>query len=141
MKGRDLMNTNNQKKKSTSGAGIWILIIVIALISNIADSNGSSSGVLAAVFFFIFIFIAVFLLIKRAKAKKQGSAYGTHAPASGTSVHSHDRITGYTDNSCDGLTHWKKQLDGFLKAGIIDKNEYNTLMRKYVDTLSRTTYR
>ncbi len=45
--------------------------------------------------------------------------------------HSHDLLDkNNTAEACDddSLLHWQKQLDSFLKAGIIDKQEYNTLL-------------
>ena len=44
--------------------------------------------------------------------------------------HSHDRAAGYEDFSCTPDEHWKKQLDGFLANGIIDRAEYRFLMKK-----------
>ena len=45
--------------------------------------------------------------------------------------HTHNRITGYEDNSCSPEEHWEKQLKIFLKNGIIEREEYNTLLHKY----------
>ena len=46
--------------------------------------------------------------------------------------HTHDRIdsVSYDANETE-FQHYKKQLDGFLKAGIIEKEEYRLLLRRY----------
>lgn len=49
-------------------------------------------------------------------------------------THSHDRLDPNIKME-NGLDHYKIQLDGFLKAGIIDRKEYDVLLKKYSDTL------
>lgn len=44
--------------------------------------------------------------------------------------HNHDRLSGYEDDSCTSEEHWKKQLDDFLSAGIISKQEYAELLKQ-----------
>ncbi len=41
--------------------------------------------------------------------------------------HSHDRLDDIPDDDHDAEEHWKQQLDGFLKAGLIDRAEYKVL--------------
>ena len=47
-------------------------------------------------------------------------------------IHTHDRIDriSYNVNETEA-EHYKKQLDGFLKAGIIERDEYNILIKRY----------
>ena len=46
--------------------------------------------------------------------------------------HTHDRTDAVALDRHESLNdHYIKQLDGFLKAGIIDRNEYNQLIRRY----------
>ena len=47
-------------------------------------------------------------------------------------IHTHDRIdrVSYNVNETEA-EHYRKQLDGFLKAGIIEKEEYRILMNRY----------
>ena len=46
--------------------------------------------------------------------------------------HTHDRIDKVAYDRNESLNdHYIKQLDGFLKAGIIDRAEYNQLIRRY----------
>lgn len=47
-----------------------------------------------------------------------------------TNEHNHDRLSGYEDDSCTSEEHWKKQLDDFLSAGIISKQEYAELLEQ-----------
>lgn len=47
-----------------------------------------------------------------------------------TNEHNHDRLSGYEDDSCTSEEHWKKQLDDFLSAGIISKQEYAELLKQ-----------
>ena len=68
---------------------------------------------------------AVFLLIgliMRLKGPKERSK----------EIHTHDRIetVSYNVNETEA-EHYKKQLDGFLKAGIIEREEYNILIKRY----------
>jgi uncharacterized membrane protein len=47
-------------------------------------------------------------------------------------LHTHDRIDriSYNVNETEA-EHYRKQLDGFLKAGIIEKEEYRILINRY----------
>ena len=47
-------------------------------------------------------------------------------------IHTHDRIdrVSYNVNETEA-EHYRKTLDGFLKAGIIEKEEYRILMNRY----------
>ena len=56
----------------------------------------------------------------------------THRTKAVKEVHTHDRTDtiSYHVNETEA-EHYKKQLDGFLKAGIIEKEEYNLLMKRY----------
>ena len=49
-----------------------------------------------------------------------------------STVHTHDRTdTVSYDKKETQADHYIKQLNGFLKAGIIEKNEYDLLIRRY----------
>ena len=65
---------------------------------------------------------------KRLKSAEQRPA-SPRAPT-GAQQHSHDRIQGYTAADENEFLHWKKQLDGFLAAGLIDRKEYNALLER-----------
>ena len=139
-------NQNRNKKKKSSG-GAWGLIIlaVIWAINRIdfkslaaylryAFRTGSLPGngraavlALAAV---VGLVVLIVIVSVAAKAARQKRFDGIKARGGGTAAaHSHDRLQGYTGNE-SGSEHWKKQLDGFLEAGIIDRSEYRVLLER-----------
>ncbi|MDO5444154.1 MAG: hypothetical protein Q4F31_00850 [Eubacteriales bacterium] len=49
------------------------------------------------------------------------------------SGHTHDRLDLDCYNPSESeAEHYKKQLDSFLKAGLIEKSEYKELFRRYI---------
>lgn len=141
-------NRNKQQKPKKKGSGLWAFVI-LALIAffNTADfeelsyrisrffrtgrlSPDSAVFVIAAAV----ILAVVLLLVTLARAKKVREAKRFDSIRSfggGTAkAHSHDQVTGYKLGAESGEEHWKKQLDGFLAAGIIDRSEYRTLLER-----------
>jgi|GEM_PF-1686655 len=140
---------NNKKKKSgkNSAAGIaWaVLLLVIyalrrvdfqtlgrrlqwALRTGGFPVNGGMLFALCLGVIVVIIGIAAVARVARGAAGRNGDADGiSRRPAA---PHSHDRLSGYADGSCGELEHWKKQLDGFLEAGIIDRAEYRVLLER-----------
>ena len=141
-------NRNKQQKPKKKGSGLWAFVI-LALIAffNTADfdelsyrisrffrtgrlSPDSAVFVIAAAV----ILAVVLLLVTLASAKKVREAKrfdGIRSFGGGTAkAHSHDQVTGYKLGAESGEEHWKKQLDGFLAAGIIDRSEYRTLLER-----------
>ena len=141
-------NRNKQQKPKKKGSGLWAFVI-LALIAffNTADfdelsyrisrffrtgrlSPDSAVFVIAAAV----ILAVVLLLVTLARAKKVREAKrfdGIRSFGGGTAkAHSHDQVTGYKLGAESGEEHWKKQLDGFLAAGIIDRSEYRTLLER-----------
>ena len=141
-------NRNKQQKPKKKGSGLWAFVI-LALIAffNTADfdelsyrisrffrtgrlSPDSAVFVIAAAV----ILAVVLLLVTLARAKKVRKAKrfdGIRSFGGGTAkAHSHDQVTGYKLGAESGEEHWKKQLDGFLAAGIIDRSEYRTLLER-----------
>lgn len=141
-------NRNKQQKPKKKGSGLWAFVI-LALIAffNMADfdelsyrisrffrtgrlSPDSAVFVIAAAV----ILAIVLLLVTLARAKKVREAKrfdGIRSFGGGTAkAHSHDQVTGYKLGAESGEEHWKKQLDGFLAAGIIDRSEYRTLLER-----------
>ena len=141
-------NRNKQQKPKKKGSGLWAFVI-LALIAffNTADfdelsyrisrffrtgrlSPDSAGFVIAAAA----ILAIVLLLVTLARAKKVREAKrfdGIRSFGGGTAkAHSHDQVTGYKLGAESGEEHWKKQLDGFLAAGIIDRSEYRTLLER-----------
>ena len=144
-------NQNRNKKKKSSG-GAWGLIIlaVIWAINRIdfedliprlryafrtgsLPGNGRASGLalsvslLSAVVGLVVLIAIISVAAKKAKEKR---FTGIRARGGGTAAeHSHDRLAGYAGDE-DKTEHWKKQLDGFLEAGIIDRSEYRVLLER-----------
>ena len=141
-------NKNKQQKPKKKGSGLWAFVI-LALIAffNTADfdelsyrisrffrtgrlSPDSAVFVIAAAV----ILAVVLLLVTLARAKKVREAKrfdGIRSFGGGTAkAHSHDQVTGYKLGAESGEEHWKKQLDGFLAAGIIDRSEYRVLLER-----------
>ena len=118
------------KKKGSGGVAalIWVLIVAVGFLVNSQSFHSFGFTVrrmmrtmpeilplLAGLLVFLFILIFV---IKAASSRKK--------------EHTHDRTdTVSFDGNETEFEHYKKQLDGFLHAGIIEKEEYRLLLRRY----------
>ena len=117
-----------EKKSNKKGSGwaflIWVLIVVIGVLVN--DQRAGSyvryylrylPGIVPLLIALLFIVFVIVLVVKTASRKKE---------------HTHDRTdrVSYDVNETE-FEHYKKQLDGFLRAGIIEKEEYRLLLRRY----------
>ncbi len=142
-------NQNRQKPKKKNGSGLWglVILVLIWLFNRInagdlsrffmrlrwalrtGDFRMDGAPVIAIAAIVLIIVLAVTLTrIKKVRAEKRFD--GVRARGGGTAAaHSHDRLQGYAGNE-SSTEHWKKQLDGFLAAGIIDRSEYRVLMER-----------
>ncbi len=118
---------NKDTKKRLGGLVFFVSILSVNLVRTLLQS-GEAEVLLLPLLVVLAIAVPVGIF---AIAAKKGllKAGGTKAQ-----LHSHDRLQ--NDNSAelcedDGSTHWKKQLDGFLASGIIDRSEYNTLLKRH----------
>lgn len=121
----------NKKEKKKPTALIWIAVIIfIYLISEVEYFDSDAIiGIVVLIIAAAVIFAVIRSIITAARTSKGE-----------TVTHSHDRLSNNNTifvESIDGFEHYKRQLDGFLEAGIIDKNEYKVLFRKYRETLSK----
>ena len=108
-------------KKSKSPAGIVILVVVaLSFLTELIENTGddTAAGVILAL---AGVAVAVAVVIMVGKNRKKDAQ---------TVVHNHDRIGSPTVRETE-KEHYRKQLDGFLKAGIIEKSEYRILMQKH----------
>lgn len=116
-----------EKKKKKSG-WIWIaIIIVFSILSEVGEEYDSDFWfVIIGIAIVVFVIFAVSYALVKATNKKNASV-----------KHSHDRLSQNTNlvESIDDFEHYRRQLDGFLEAGIIDKNEYKVLFKKYRETI------
>lgn len=142
------MNNRNKKKKSPIG----LIIVIIMLGSSFVSSDaffdftrrlrrafrtgsfrfdGGETGAVAAAAVGVVLLITLFVAIRRIKRIRVAKRFdGIKARGGGTAAaHSHDQLQGYRGNE-SAEEHWKKQLDGFLAAGIIDRSEYRVLQER-----------
>ena len=114
-----------QKKRPGLSILLWLLVVAVSALANSRRAQVFFRytlpiylprylpiivGYLCAVFL-------LWLVVKIKGSKKE---------------HTHDRIdtVSYDVNETE-FEHYKKQLDGFLKAGIIEKEEYRLLLRRF----------
>jgi len=128
---------NNKKSKKKAPFIGWLVFLIIMFLSSIDEYQVRRILIRFRAYdlkniaiIVIAVIVLVVFLIKLIKARK--------AAVDSTSVHSHDRLNtkGTVHENREGLDHYRIQLDGFLQAGIIDKEEYRVLYEKYRKTLS-----
>ena len=142
-------NRSNQQKKKKKGSGLWglILLAVIWAFNRLNSEDvarffsrlrwmfrtgnfrldDSFIAVIAAIVLVIVLSVTI-VRIKKVRAERRFD--GIKAKSGGTAAtHSHDQLQGYRGNESPA-EHWKKQLDGFLAAGIIDRSEYRVLLER-----------
>lgn len=123
------MKINKGNKKEIDPFGVWfaIMLVLLLLYYKVPDT---SMQIFLGILIYAVIAISFFVFILKL-GKNKSSEVSSSRPAAGTgsSVRSHDTPADNIDNSVDRLNR-KQQLDGFLKAGIIDKNEYKALLNK-----------
>lgn len=118
------MNKKNEKKKPSLFS---IIIIVAILFSAVSGELDTAQLYVLVVLLIIIAVIAVIVLAVRNMKKNYKMDFS----------HSHDRLTPNTlkIEAYDSFEHYKRQIDGFLAAGIIDRAEYKVLYEKYKKTL------
>lgn len=110
------MNTKKSGSKKSS-ALVWI-IIAIAVLAELASEGDEEAAVIAAVILTIFILIFIISKVKKSSAVKR--------------EHTHDSLDKANFNASESVSeHYLLQLNSFLKAGIIDRKEYNEIIRRY----------
>lgn len=141
------MEKKDKKKNGLSGFGI--IAIVLALMSSLADiMDGAAMGVIITAAVFIVVVLNVVKVLKKVNtaAKDKGLEY-INKPADSVPQNTSPRTTvvtvpgrhvpkiqftheknAYTPDNGD---KYIAQLNGFLKNGIIERSEYNYLLKKY----------
>lgn len=141
-------NKNKQQKPRKKGSGLWVAVFFIVVwlintvdldrlasrLSRLFRGEGFSLDDMRIVIGIVAV-LAVALLIltitRLSKVRAQKRFDGIRSFRGGTAqAHSHDRVTGYQVGTENEQEHWKKQLDGFLAAGIIDRSEYRVLLER-----------
>lgn len=143
-----MANQNNKQKPKNKKSGVVaaIVLIVIWTLSSVdwdhalwrlrrllrrGEMSEAGAAVLIVVVAVLAIFLLVLTLTRLHKVRAAKRFDGIRSFGGGTArAHSHDQITGYRVGAEDAQEHWKKQLDGFLEAGIIDRAEYRVLLER-----------
>ncbi len=143
------MNERGNRKKDEKKSFLpGLAALAVIFLMNAADDP----EILIAVIAGAFIFGAVFLTVKAAKKGAAGRAPGTAAPAPAARANTRlkpdhaEHPAGRTPRrlrqetpaeeavSCDharGKEKYIRQLDSYLKNGIIDRAEYKVLRERY----------
>ena len=121
---------------------VFVAVIMIVNVAELAEDGNPETVVIVAMLMIIGICVGLFVAV--AKKKVGGAAVDKEEVRQRLSKmgfavkespeHSHDRLqSNNTAQVCDEdeYTHWKKQLDDFLAAGIIERSEYNALLKRY----------
>jgi len=141
-------NRDRQQKQKKKGSGLWVAVFFIVIwalnnldfdslayrISRLFRGGGLSLDDMRIVIGIVAVLAVVLLILtitRLAKVRAQKRFDGIRSFRGGTAqAHSHDRVTGYQVGTENEQEHWKKQLDGFLAAGIIDRSEYRVLLER-----------
>ncbi|MBQ7895493.1 MAG: hypothetical protein IJ364_02920 [Oscillospiraceae bacterium] len=135
---------NRNKKKSSKGAVIAIvLVFLLQMAGEISSSSFARSSIITilvpvlaiAIFFAVFAFIAK-CAVKAKKEEKANSREDTYCKTCSDEFVYNNRQVEYNENSAEenfirDRQRRLRQLDDFLKNGIIDKEEYMVLRSHY----------
>ena len=119
---------NKKNKKNKKSPVPALIILAVFLLSAIGDELDSDVFMPILSIIIIIAVIAAVLYFAVKNVKKNVSMDFDH---------SHDRLSANTlkIEAYDSFEHYKRQIDGFLAAGIIDRAEYKVLYEKYKKTL------
>ena len=126
------MNGNKRDDRQKSNPIAIVIVIVAAaatMLENVAGGRSSIIGVVIVLGIVGVVAGLIYAVIKKKQAEaKENESFN----------HSHDRLnkTAVGDD-CSVDEHWKNQLEGFVKAGIIDRSEYQVLLRRQAEQADR----
>ena len=137
------MNQKKPKKNNSSGL-LWLVILLLIWIFNRVDfsmlcyrlqrmlrtADISLARIALLAILVIVILATLGLIVGKRAAGRRGDGVTPSRRRAGATEHSHDRLTGPTDSVGDAAEHWKRQLDSFLEAGLIDRAEYRALLER-----------
>ncbi len=137
-------NRNRTKRPVKKGSALSIIIAVAVILLSAAEAGDFDLSFLrnsaelrsALPFILIVVFIiavaAISISAAKAAMKRAKSSPGSfRRPLNMMKVeHSHEDLesTVLRRSSCDGIDHWREQLDQFKKNGLIGQEEYNKLL-------------
>ena len=124
---------NNGNKKSSTPQWLKALIIVLVLLFAVAGEMDSDVlGIIVGSIIALGLVAGIVLATKKAilnRGEETEGGAGLVFKRNQVPEHNHDRLSGEVHRETPD-EHWKKQLDGFLAAGLIDKAEYRVLYEK-----------
>ena len=150
-------NKKQQNKKKPSSGFLWVAALFLIGILRQLDLGTAFTRLqrmlrtgrfvpdetvifaLAVLIPVLIVIVAVAVRVARHAAKTGDTAVSPRRTAEDAigarrrtagEAHSHDRLSGYTAGSENADDHWKKQLDSFLEAGLIDRAEYRVLLER-----------
>ena len=131
---------NNNKKPKASPLALLPILFGIVMVTNVVGMGASEDAVIFVMLAVIITAVFGFLTAAK-KVKNSGNSEAVRQKMKQMGFvtkeqpeHNHDRLSvSNTAQVCDedSYTHWKKQLDDFLAAGIIERSEYNALLKRY----------
>ena len=136
----------NKKNDPKTALIAFAVVFAISLIGNIAEeAGGEASGALVGLIVIIAITVLIFKKKKGKIKNRDESTVGiipSSKPAVQPTVHTAAPVSGanfynecdYGDYNCDFSHDYEtrvKQLNDWLKNGIIDKGEYKVMLAKY----------
>ena len=137
-------NSSKTKRPVKKGSALSIIIVVGVFLLSLADAGNLDLSflrnsaelrralpfILSAVFVIAVVAISVFAA-KTAAKRAKSSPGSFRRPLNMLKVeHSHEDVerTVLRSSSCEGIDHWREQLDQFKKNGLIEQDEYNKLL-------------
>ncbi len=137
-----MTNPPSNKKQNNPGLLVVIIAIIAALFgSNIVKATGNifggSNNSDTVIGFSVVLGIIVVLVAVAATKEKRGKAAGNVQMQKAKEIliqNMHKAAAGEEAVSCQhetGKNRYIAQLDEFLKNGLIEKEEYNIMRRKY----------
>lgn len=131
------MAVKKKKNDPKSALIAFAVIFAVSIIGNLAEEMEDDA--VGAIFGIIITVIVVILLVKK-KKKKNSAADGfsaestaVHTPTASVNTNYYNECD-YGDYNCDFSHDYQsrvKQLNDWLKNGIIDKAEYKVMLEKY----------
>lgn len=135
------MNSDDKKKNKKPTPYALILVVLAVLFNIAADADALSIGIFAVFAVIFAVVTAAVIIAKKLLGAKSGektapsAGKATAAPQRETALHfdlSKERSEGKYAAYDHDTAHRLEQLDSFLKNGIIDKKEYRLLKERYL---------
>ncbi|MBO7389632.1 MAG: hypothetical protein J6T95_03870 [Oscillospiraceae bacterium] len=137
-------NRSKTKRPVKKNSAVSLIIAVGVILLSIAEAGDFDLGflrnsaqlrralpfILSVIFIIAVVAISVFAA-KTAAKRAKSSPGSFRRPFNMMKVeHSHEDLesTVLRRSSCDGIDHWREQLDQFKKNGLIGQDEYNKLL-------------